>query len=120
MSVFMQDPVRYRGIIDGSNSVTMFPSVTGTRWVLTNAFIGFENASTISEFSLIETYDSVSSVFMKWGSTVTSGAYRLNLGVVGHQASETCSGLKMAVDVGATGTGSYSLAFDGYRTGGGY
>jgi hypothetical protein len=121
--VFHQVPLRYRGVLDGSNSATVFASVTGTRWVLTNGFIGFQNASGVSNFSLIETYDSASSIFFNWNASNTSDNFAFNLGSVGVQGTITTtlpSGLKIAIDCSCTGTGSYTVVFSGYRTGGGY
>lgn len=123
MAVFHQAPLRYRGLLDGSTSATVFPSVTGTRWVLTGGAVCFGQASGVSQFSLIETYDSASDAFFQWNASITSDSFRFNLGPMGVQGTITNtqpSGLKFAVDVGATGTGSYSVVFTGYRTGGGY
>ena len=123
MGVFHQEPLRYRGVLDGSNSATVFSSVTGTRWVLTGGFVSFAQASGVSQFSLIETYDSDSSSFFQWDASLTSDSFFFDLGPVGVQGTITTtlpSGLKIAIDVGATGTGSYSCMFSGYRTGGGY
>jgi hypothetical protein len=120
--VFQQAPLRYYGVLDGSNSATVFASATGTRWVLTGGFIAFQNASGLSCFQLIETYDSASSVFFNWDASITSNSFSFNLGPHGIQADQTTttpSGLKIAIDVSCTGTGSYSCIFTGYRTGGG-
>ena len=120
--VYHQAPLRYYGVLDGSNSATVFASVTGTRWVLTNGFIGFQNASGVSNFSLVETYDSASSIFFNWNASNTSDNFAFNLGVHGIQANLTTttpSGLKIIIDVSNT-SGSYSCMFSGYRTGSGY
>lgn len=120
--VFHQEPLRYYGVLDGSNSATVFASVTGTRWVLTNGFIGFQNASGVSNFQLLETYDSASSIFFNWDASNTSDSFAFHLGAVGVQAELTTtqpSGLKIIIDVSNT-SGSYSCMFSGYRTGGGY
>lgn len=119
MAVFRQAPLRYSGKIDGSNSATLFASASMSRWVLTNGAVVFENASGVSQFDLIETWDSVSTSFFRWDASVSSGMFAFAIGTHGIQASEANSGFKIAIDVGATGTGSYSCVFTGYYTGGG-
>lgn len=119
MGVFRQAPLKYRGQLDGSNSATAFASASMSRWVLTNGAVVFENASGVSQFDFIETWDSVSTSFFRFDASVSSGMFSFNLGIHGIQASEANSGFKIAVDVGATGTGSYSCVFTGYYTGGG-
>lgn len=118
MGVFQQEPLRYRGQLDGSASAAVFSSITGTRWVLTNGNIGWANISVSAMFSFIETWDSVSTVFFRYNASTTNGCDSFDLGPVGIQASDTCSGFKFAVD-NTTAVGSYSIAFTGYRTGGG-
>jgi hypothetical protein len=61
----------------------------------------------------------VSTVFFNWDASGTMGICNFDLGEVGIQASEANSGLKLAIDVGETGTGSYCGLFSGYSTGGG-
>ena len=119
--VYQQSPLRYRGVLDGSNSATVFASATASRWVLTNGFIGFQNASGVSYFSLVETYDSASSVFFNWNASNTSDNFSFNLGVHGVMGTITNtqpSGLKIIIDVSNT-SGSYSCMFSGYSVGGG-
>jgi hypothetical protein len=117
MGIFQQDPLRYRGRLDGSNSATAFASVTGTRWVLTGGHIGWANISVSAMFTLKETWDSASSVFFRYNVSTTNGCDSFYLGPVGIQASEPYSGLMVDID-DTTACGSYSIAFTGYRTGG--
>lgn len=119
MSEFNQARATKRFKIDGSDSVTLFASVTASRWVLTGGFIGWAQASVSSIFSLIETWDSVSTVFFRWNSSITTRVCDFYLGPHGIQASAEYSGLKLAVDVNTAATGSYTGAFSGYYTGGG-
>lgn len=119
--VFQQAPLRYCGVLDGSNSATVFASATASKWVLTNGFIGFQNASGVSNFSLVETYDSASSIFFNWNASTTSDNFTFDLGVHGVMGTITTSqpsGLKIVIDVSNT-SGSYSCMFSGYSIGGG-
>jgi hypothetical protein len=114
MNYPIQNPARGRVFIDGGGSATAFAGVAGSRWVLTNGFIAWQNVVASVTFLLYEIDSTNSNPFIQLTMSTTGGFCSMELGDVGNQASTT--GTRLMMNTGAV-VGTFTAVFSGYYTG---
>jgi len=114
MNFPIQSPARGRVFIDGGGSATAFAGVAGSRWVLTQGFVAWQNVIASVTFALYEINDSQSNAFIQLVMSTTGGFCNFDMGDVGNQASTT--GTRLIVNTGSV-VGTFTGIFAGYYTG---